>query len=43
MYDEGKVDRERGIVIDDALIRHFCDPELLDLWKRKKRKDEAGQ
>jgi putative transposase len=43
MYDEGKVDWERGIVIDDALIRHFCDPELLDLWKRKKRKDEAGQ
>jgi len=29
MYRAGRFDWERGILIDDDLISHFCDPELL--------------
>ena len=37
MYCEEKFEWDRGIVIDDDLIRFFCDPEFL---KFKRRKDE---
>jgi hypothetical protein len=38
MYHEGKFDWDQGIIIDDELIRFFCDPELLKLGMRKRKK-----
>jgi hypothetical protein len=35
MYCKEKFDWDRGIVIDDDLIRHYCDPKLLDVWKKE--------
>jgi len=37
MYHAGKFDWDRGIIIDDELIRFFCDPELLKLGMKPRK------
>ena len=34
MYIAEKFDWDKGIIIDDDLVRHYCDPELLDIWNK---------
>ena len=34
MYAQEKFDWDQGIVVNDDLIRHYCDPKLLDVWKK---------
>ena len=41
MYHEGKFDWDRGILIDDELIRFFCDPKLLKLSRRRNRSEDS--
>jgi hypothetical protein len=42
MYCAEKFEWDQGIIIDDDLIRHYCDPALLDLSRMRKRADLRG-